>query len=132
MAKIMVENNGVWHIVVDTPNKLVSAFVAKVERGIFLIVIGTPLKTNFPIGLRTMGQSIVGIPKRTISFYIHQTPSLNMLLKLNDRFILKVWFYSYIDTSLNYNSMHKMSKLNKFKDSYQVLEKNLGFCLMKK
>ncbi len=28
--------------------------------------------------------------------------------------------------------MHIMSNLNKFKDSYQVLEKNLGFCFMRK
>jgi hypothetical protein len=28
--------------------------------------------------------------------------------------------------------MYNMSNLNKFKDSYQVLEKNLGICLMKK
>ncbi len=54
MAKIVVENNGVWNIVVDTPNKLVGALVAKVEQGIFLIVIGTPPKTNSPIGLGTM------------------------------------------------------------------------------
>jgi hypothetical protein len=31
MAKIVVENNGVRHIVVDTPNKLIDALVAKVE-----------------------------------------------------------------------------------------------------
>jgi hypothetical protein len=28
--------------------------------------------------------------------------------------------------------MHRMSNLNKFKNSYQVLENNLGLCLMKK
>ncbi len=28
--------------------------------------------------------------------------------------------------------MHRMSNLDKFKDSYQVFEKNLGLCLMKK
>jgi len=28
--------------------------------------------------------------------------------------------------------MHRMSNLNKYKDSYQVFEKNLGLCLMKK
>jgi hypothetical protein len=28
--------------------------------------------------------------------------------------------------------MHRMSNLNKFKDSYQVLEKNLGLCFMRK
>jgi len=28
--------------------------------------------------------------------------------------------------------MHRMSNLNKFKDSYQVLEKNLILCFMKK
>ncbi len=76
MAKIVVENNGVWHIVVATPNKLIGALVAKVEWGIFLIVIGTPPKTNFPIGLGTMCQSMVGVPKRIVSFYIHWIPSL--------------------------------------------------------
>jgi hypothetical protein len=47
-----------------------------VEWGIFLIVIGTPPKTNFPIGLGTMCQSMVGVPKRIVSFYIHWIPSL--------------------------------------------------------
>jgi hypothetical protein len=28
--------------------------------------------------------------------------------------------------------MHRMSNLNKFKNSYQVLEKNLGLCFMRK
>jgi hypothetical protein len=28
--------------------------------------------------------------------------------------------------------MHRMSNLNKFKDSYQILEKNPGLCFMKK
>jgi hypothetical protein len=28
--------------------------------------------------------------------------------------------------------MHRMSNLNKFMDSYQVFEKNLGFCHMRK
>jgi hypothetical protein len=28
--------------------------------------------------------------------------------------------------------MHKMSRLNKFKDSYQVLKRNHGLCLMRK
>jgi hypothetical protein len=28
-------------------------------------------------------------------------------------------------------SMHRMSNLNKFKDSYQVLEKNLELCFMR-
>ncbi len=28
--------------------------------------------------------------------------------------------------------MHRTSNLNKFQDSYQVLEKNLGLCLMEK
>jgi hypothetical protein len=28
--------------------------------------------------------------------------------------------------------MHRMSNLNKFKDSYQALEKNLGLCFVKK
>jgi hypothetical protein len=28
--------------------------------------------------------------------------------------------------------MHSMSNLNKFKDSYQVLENNLGLCYLKK
>jgi hypothetical protein len=28
--------------------------------------------------------------------------------------------------------MHRMSRLNKFKDSYQVLEKNPGLCFMRK
>jgi hypothetical protein len=28
--------------------------------------------------------------------------------------------------------MHRMSNLNKFKDSYQVFEKNLGLCCMRK
>jgi len=27
--------------------------------------------------------------------------------------------------------MHRMSNLDKFKDSYQVFEKNLGLCLMR-
>ncbi len=71
---------------------IVGALVAKVEWGIFLIVIGTPPKPNFPIGLRTMAQSMVEVPKRIVSFYIHRTPSLNMLLKLNDTFILKFLF----------------------------------------
>jgi hypothetical protein len=62
MAKIVVENTGVRHIVVATPNKLVGALVAKVERNIFLIVISTPPKTNSPIGLRTMSQFVDGVP----------------------------------------------------------------------
>jgi hypothetical protein len=28
--------------------------------------------------------------------------------------------------------MHRMSNLNKFKDSYQVFEKNLGLCFIRK
>ncbi len=28
--------------------------------------------------------------------------------------------------------MHRMSNLNKYKDSYQVFENNPGFCLMRK
>jgi hypothetical protein len=82
MTKIVVENNGVWHIVVDSPNKLIDALVAKVEWGIFLIVISTPPKTNFPIGLGTTSQSMVGVPKRTISFYNHLTPSLKYVVEI--------------------------------------------------
>jgi hypothetical protein len=36
------------------------------------------------------GQSMLGVPIKTISFYIHWTLHLNMLLKLNYIFILKV------------------------------------------
>jgi hypothetical protein len=53
-----------------------------------------------------LGQSMVGVPKRIISFYIHWTPHLNMLkLKCHihieslilfiDRYITKVLFYAY-------------------------------------
>ncbi len=41
-------------------------------------------------------------------------------------------FYSYIDSLQRYNFKLRMSNLNKFKDSYQVLEKSLNFCLMRK
>jgi hypothetical protein len=43
---------------------------------------------------------------------------------------MKVEFFSWIDTLLKYYSMHSMSNLNKFQNSYQVLEKNLGLCLL--
>ncbi len=38
----------------------------------------------------TLGQNMIGVPKRIVSFYFHQTLHLNMLLKLNDTFMLKV------------------------------------------
>jgi hypothetical protein len=37
-----------------------------------------------------------------------------------------------MDTSQKYYSTHKMSNLNKFKDSYKVFEKNSILCFMKK
>ncbi len=72
----------------------------------------------------------LGYPKGLSHFIFTRPLHLNMLLKLNDTFILKIWFYSYIDTLQKYYSMHRMSNLNKFKDSYQVFEKTLGLCLM--
>jgi hypothetical protein len=50
------------------------------------------------------------------------------MLKFNNTFILKVWLYSLIDTLKRYYYVNRMSILNKFKDSYQVPEKNLGLC----
>ncbi len=78
-----------------------------------------------------MGQSMVGVLEKIVSFYIPWTPHLNMLLKLSNTFILKVSFYSYRDTLQRNCSMHK-SNLNKFKDLYQILEKNPRLYLRRK
>jgi hypothetical protein len=61
---------------------------------------------------------MVGVLKKTISLYIKWDPSLeHVISKLNDTFILKVHFSSYIHTLLNYYFRHNTSKFNEFKDS---------------
>jgi hypothetical protein len=77
------------------------------------------------------GQNMVGVPKGLSHLIFIKPPHLNML-KLSNTFILKVLIYSLIDTLKRYCSVHRMSILNKFQDSYKVLEKNLELCLMEK
>jgi hypothetical protein len=45
-----------------------------------------------------MGQSMFGVPKMIVSFLFIKPLHLNMFLKFNDKFILRVSFNSYIDT----------------------------------
>ncbi len=78
-------------------------------------------------------QSMVGVPKRTISLNIRWTPSLeHVISKLNGTFILKIYFSSYIHTLLRYYLIHSISNLNKFKDFQQVLEKFQDFVSLEK
>jgi hypothetical protein len=34
MVNVLVENNGVWHIVVATPSKLLGAFILEMKLGV--------------------------------------------------------------------------------------------------
>jgi hypothetical protein len=101
----MVENTNVWYIIVVSPNKLVGALIAKVEWNIFLIVISTPPKTNSPIGLGTMSQSMDGVPiyfqppfeitmyPKGLSHFIFARPShLNMLKLMTHSY----WKFDFI------------------------------------
>jgi hypothetical protein len=76
-----------------------------------------------------LDQSMVGVPKRTISFYIPWTPSFKTCCNLMAYSYWKFDFFSWINTILKYYSMYSMSNLDKFKNSYQVLENNPRFCL---
>ncbi len=70
-------------------------------------------------GMGPQGQSMVRVPKKTISLFIRWTPSLEHdISKLNGRFILKVFFFhTYIHTLLNYYFIHNISNLNELKNS---------------
>jgi len=43
-----MENNGVWYIILATPNKLMGALSLRTKSSTFF---GTPLKVDAPIGL---------------------------------------------------------------------------------
>lgn len=48
IMNVLMEKNGVWYIIVATSNKLLGAFLPKVELVIFLDIISILLKINTP------------------------------------------------------------------------------------
>jgi len=71
-----------------------------------------------------MGQTMVGVLKRTVSFCIKWTPSLKTCYNL--------MAHSYWKFDFFHGFMHSMSNLNKFHDSYQVLKKILKLYFLRK
>ncbi len=91
---------------------------------------GLWLKGNCCYGLlKNIRHTFITIPKMTFYGSEHGlgTQKDCFILYSLDPFIQTCW---NLMTIQRYYSMHRMSNLNKFKDSYQVLEKNLGLFLM--
>jgi hypothetical protein len=51
IAKVSIENNGVWYINVVAPNKVYNALASKFELSILLNALGTWLDIDAPMGL---------------------------------------------------------------------------------
>ncbi len=48
IMNVLMENNDVWYTIVATSNKLLGAFLPKVELGIFFDIISILLKSDTP------------------------------------------------------------------------------------
>jgi hypothetical protein len=67
MVNVLVENNGVWHIVVATPSKLLGAFILEMKLGVLFCISNAILEVDPPIRLEIKSTSTNVYGKQTWS-----------------------------------------------------------------
>jgi hypothetical protein len=96
-------------------NRVKSRFVNKKKWNILFVYCWIIMHGWF----NNLGQIIVGVPKRIVSFYIQWTSSLKTCC---NSMAYSYWKFDFEDFKI---------QDFKFQDSYQVLEKNPRLCLLK-